>query len=86
MKAEPETKRQMSYRLIIGQYSNETKTGELNSVLDENERLLRIVERLRGAINALTHPDGVIRGPLIDGPELDELNESLAYDGRPDDE
>lgn len=32
------------------------------------------VVALEGAIDALGEPDGVLRGPLTDGPELTELN------------
>lgn len=39
----------------------------------ENQR-----DWLLGALGALEHPDGVIRGPLLDGPELDVLNVVIA--------
>lgn len=47
------------------------------SLATEREKSGALAVRMRefrNAVGALTHPDDVIRGPLLDGPELDELN------------
>lgn len=44
---------------------------QLEIVLDEKDKK---IQTLLDGLNALAHPDGVIRGPLVDGPELDDLN------------
>ena len=53
--------------------------------LEDAQELARKAEAERAglrevqeACEALTYPDGVIRAPLLDGPELDELNQRLA--------
>lgn len=43
------------------------------ALLRELEAARKVIE----AANALAHPDGIIRGPLTDGPELDALNAAL---------
>ena len=58
----------------LGEYKLHKALSLAISAIEENERL-------REALYALAHPDGIIRGPITDGPELDELNAILA---RPD--
>lgn len=43
-------------------------------------------EKLLLAVKALRHPDGIIRGPLQDGPELDTLNQALQELGTGEDD
>jgi len=35
-------------------------------------------ERLAETVDTLAHPDGIVRGPIVEGPELDLLNKALA--------
>ena len=36
------------------------------------------VDLLLGALSALAYPDGLLRGPIWDGPELKELNDAIS--------
>lgn len=52
-----------------------TKIAEVLCEELKSER--EAVQGLIDALNALAHPDGIIRGPLKDGPEMDELNAAM---------
>ena len=55
-----------------------------DSLTMKKERIKSLEARLKpalklvAAVEALSHPDGEIRAPLLDGPELVELNEAIA--------
>jgi hypothetical protein len=70
----PETAREFSYRLIIGQYSTETKVAELNRVLDKSEAQTKRIAELEATIRSMrsawagAHPCPYERHPRLGGP------------------